>query len=144
VSAKDKASGKEQAIEIKASSGLTETEVEQMIKEAESHAEEDHKQRQLIDARNQADQLVHLAEKSITEAGDSDSVKEKQTLQKAIDEVKDAIKGSDKTEIESKSQTLQEASSAFAQAKAQSSTTSSPAADSDDVLDTEFEEVDDK
>jgi molecular chaperone DnaK len=148
VSAKDKASGKEQAIEIKASSGLTEAEVDKMVKDAEAHAEEDRKQRELIDARNQADQLVHLAEKSITEAGNNAPESEKQTLQKAIDEAKDAIKGSDKAEIESKSQSLQEASSAFMQATAQSSTASpsqpSEDAGDDDVVDAEFEEVDDK
>jgi molecular chaperone DnaK len=147
VSAKDKASGKEQAIEIKASSGLSEAEVDQMIKDAESHAEEDHKQRELIDTRNQADQLVHLAEKSITEAGDNAPENDKQILQKAIDEAKDAIKGNDKAEIESKAQALQEASSAFMQATAQSSTASSsqPSDDADDdVVDAEFEEVDDK
>ncbi len=149
VSAKDKASGKEQAIEIKASSGLSEAEVEKMIKDAESHAEDDRKQRELIDARNQADQLVHLAEKSITEAGDSAPASEKEKLQNAIDSAKDAIKGSDKAEIESKSQALQEASSAFMQATAQTSTESSQAStdaadDDDDVVDAEFEEVDDK
>jgi len=150
VSAKDKASGKEQAIEIKASSGLSEAEVEQMIKDAEAHAEDDKKQRALIDARNQADQLIHLAEKSIEEAGESAPENEKQTLQSAIDAAKEAIKGNDKSEIESKSQALQEASSAFMQAIAQASTASgssgqtSNKGDDDDVVDAEFEEVDDK
>ncbi len=148
VSAKDKASGKEQAIEIKASSGLSEAEVEQMVKDAEAHAEDDRKQRELIDARNQADQLVHLAEKSIEEAGDSAPTTEKDKLQSAIDTAKDAIKGNDKVAIESTSQALQEASSAFMQATAQASTAqpseqASANAD-DDVVDAEFEEVDDK
>ena len=149
VSAKDKASGKEQAIEIKASSGLSDAEVEQMIKDAEANAEDDRKQRELIDVRNQADQLLHLAEKSIKEAGESAPDNEKQTLQSAIDATKEAIKGNDKADIESKLQALQEASSAFMQATAQASTASSSSAeasknDDDDVVDAEFEEVDDK
>jgi len=149
VSAKDKASGKEQAIEIKASSGLSEEEVEQMIKDAESHAEDDRKQRELIETRNQADQLVHLAQKSIDEAGESSPTAEKDTLQNAIDDVKEAIKGNDKADIEAKSQVLQEASSAFTQANAQAPTASSAEqsssdTDNDDVVDAEFEEVDDK
>jgi molecular chaperone DnaK len=149
VSAKDKASGKEQAIEIKASSGLSEAEVEQMVKDAEAHAEDDRKQRELIDARNQADQLVHLAEKSIEEAGDSAPATEKDKLQRAIDTAKEAIKGSDKVAIESSSQALQEASSSFMQATAQASTAqpseqTSADANDDDVVDAEFKEVDEK
>ncbi len=150
VSAKDKASGKEQAIEIKASSGLSDAEVDQMIKDAEAHADDDRKQRELIDARNQADQLVHLAGKSIEEAGDSAPENDKQTLQSAIDAAKEAIKGNDKAEIESKSQALQDASTAFVQATAKASTgdtSSAQASDDagdDDVVDAEFEEVDDK
>jgi molecular chaperone DnaK len=151
VSAKDKASGKEQAIEIKASGGLSEAEVEKMVKDAEAHAEEDHKQRELIDARNQADQIVHLAQKSLKDAGETAPESEKQKLQTAIDDAKEAIKGNDKANIESKSQALQEASSAFMQATAQASTASSgssatdaPDSDDDDVVDAEFEEVDDK
>ncbi len=148
VSAKDKASGKEQAIEIKASSGLSDAEVEQMVKDAEAHAEDDKKQRALIDARNQADQLVHLAGKSIEEAGESAPENDKQTLQSAIDATKEAIKGNDKAELESKSQALQEASSVFMQATAQASTASSSSEQTsnndDDVVDAEFEEVDNK
>ncbi len=151
VSAKDKASGKEQAIEIKASGGLTEAEVEKMVQDAQAHAEEDRKQRELIDARNQADQVVHLAEKSLKDAGDTAPEGEKQKLQTAIDAAKEAIKGNDKADIESKTQALQEASSAFMQATAQSSTASSGSSsndatgsDDDDVVDAEFEEVDDK
>ena len=148
VSAKDKASGKEHAIEIKASSGLSDAEVEQMIKDAEAHAEDDRKQRELIDARNQTDQLVHLAEKSITEAGDDAPADEKEKLQTAIDAAKEAIKGNDKAEIDSKAQALQDASSAFMQATAKSSTASKESDEAtkdtgdDDVVDAEFEEVD--
>ncbi len=150
VSAKDKVTGKEQAIEIKASSGLSEDEVEQMVRDAELHAEEDRKQRELIDARNQADQLVHLAEKSLKEAGDNAPDTEKQALQSAIEAAKEAIKANDKSAIDSKAQALQEASSAFMQATASASAASAqqqaeqPAAhnnDEDDVVDAEFEEV---
>lgn len=142
VSAKDKASGKEQAIEIKASSGLSDAEVDKMVKDAEAHAEDDRKQRELIDARNQADQMVHLAEKSLNEAGDNAPEDEKQKLQRAIDDTKGAIKGNDKSAIESSSQALQQASSAFMQATAQASSPQ-PTADAgdDDVVDAEFEEV---
>ena len=148
VSAKDKASGREQAIEIKASSGLSDAEVEQMVKDAEAHAEEDRKQRELIDARNQADQLVHLAEKSMKDA-DNAPESDKSALQKAIDEAKEAIKGSDKAEIDAKSQRLQEASSAFmqattAQASANSASQAPEDSDDNDVVDAEFEEVNDK
>ena len=146
VSAKDKATGKEQAIEIKASSGLSDAEVEQMVKDAEAHAEEDRKQREIIDARNQADQLIHLAEKSISDAGENAQEAEKKALQSAIDEAKEAIKGNDKAVIEAKSQALQTASSNFMQAQAgaqQSANTSeAPSSADDDVVDAEFEEVD--
>lgn len=149
VSAKDKATGREQAIEIKASSGLSEEEIQKMVKDAEAHAEDDRKQRELIDARNQADQLVHTAEKSLKEtenASDSD----KQALQAAIDSAKDAIKGNDKAAIDSASQTLQEAVAAFMQATAAqpgadtaaSASQTSSNKDDDNVVDAEFEEVD--
>ena len=146
VSAKDKVSGREQAIEIKASSGLSEAEIEKMVKDAESHAEEDRKQRELIDARNQADQMVHLAEKSLKDAGDTAADAEKQKLQTAIDAVKDAIKGNDKAAIDSKTQSLQEASTVFMQATAATASASANQAtndssDDDDVVDAEFEEV---
>ena len=145
VSAKDKVSGREQAIEIKASSGLSEAEIEKMVKDAESHAEEDRKQRELIDARNQADQMVHLAEKSLKDAGDTAADAEKQKLQTAIDAVKDAIKGNDKAAIDSKTQSLQQASTAFMQATAATASASANQArknsSDDDVVDAEFEEV---
>ncbi len=145
VLAKDKVSGREQAIEIKASSGLSEAEIEKMVKDAENHAEEDRKQRELIDARNQADQMMHLAEKSLKEAGDTAADAEKQKLQTAINAVKDAIKGNDKAIIDSKTQSLQEASSAFMQATASTASASAnqttKGRNDDDVVDAEFEEV---
>ena len=150
VSAKDKASGKEQAIEIKASSGLSEAEIEKMIKDAEAHAEDDRKQRELIDARNQADQVVHLAEKSIKDAENAPE-DEKSKLQAVIDELVEAVKGDDKSLIGSVTQKLQDAVQAFMQAIApkasdagQQAQSSSDGGDDDDVVDAEFEEVDDK
>jgi len=150
VSAKDKASGKEQAIEIKASSGLSEAEIEKMIKDAEAHADDDRKQRELIDARNQADQVVHLAEKSLKDA-DNAPEGEKSKLQAVIDELIEAVKGEDKSLISSVTQKLQDAVQAFMQAIApkasdagQQAQSSSNGGDDDDVVDAEFEEVDDK
>ncbi len=145
VSAKDKATGKEQAIEIKASSGLSEAEVEQMVKDAEQHAEEDRKQRELIDLRNQADQMVHLAEKSLKDASNQTTDADRKSLQTAIDACKGVIKNGSKAELESKIEALQQASSAFMQANAQASTASSSQSQTgkkdDDVVDAEFEEV---
>ena len=145
VSAKDKATGKEQAIEIKASSGLSEAEVEQMVKDAEQHAEEDRKQRELIDLRNQADQMVHLAEKSLKDASNQTTDADRKSLQTAIDACKGVIKNGSKAELESKIEALQQASSAFMQANAQASTASSDQRQTskkdDDVIDAEFEEV---
>ncbi len=154
VSAKDKATGKEQSIVIKASSGLSDDEVEQMVKDAEAHAEEDKKMRELIDARNQADNLAHSAEKSLKDLGDKVPDDEKQKVSALIDEVKEAVKGDDKALIESKSQALAEATGALAQmaaAAASGAAAEEPAdataatneANDDDVVDAEFEEVDD-
>jgi molecular chaperone DnaK len=144
VSAKDKASGKEQVIEIKASSGLSEDEIQRMIKDAELHADEDHRKRQLVEARNQADQLIHLTEKSLQDMGDQAADADKQKVQALIDELKTAITGEDKSEIERRQQALQEAATAMQRASAEQETQHSAAdqqAAKDDVVDAEFEEV---
>ncbi|PID45748.1 MAG: molecular chaperone DnaK [Proteobacteria bacterium] len=148
VSAKDKATGKEQSIQIQASSGLSDDEIEQMVKDAEAHAEEDKKLRELVDARNSADSMVHATEKSLKEFGDKVDGAEVAKVQALVDEVKEAIKGDDKDLIESKAQALMEASGALAQAQAQAG--AAPGGDQaqqkpvdDDVVDAEFEEVDD-
>jgi molecular chaperone DnaK len=144
VSAKDKASGKEQVIEIKASSGLSEDEIQRMIKDAELHADEDHRKRQLVEARNQADQLIHLTEKSLQDMGDQAADADKQKVQALIDELKTAITGEDKSEIERRQQALQEAATAMQRASAEQETQHSAAdqqAANDDVVDAEFEEV---
>jgi molecular chaperone DnaK len=144
VSAKDKASGKEQVIEIKASSGLSEDEIQRMIKDAELHADEDHRKRQLVEARNQADQLIHLTEKSLQDMGDQAADADKQKVQALIDELKTAIIGEEKSEIERRQQALQEAATAMQRAAAEQETQHSAAdqqAANDDVVDAEFEEV---
>ncbi|MFT0211651.1 molecular chaperone DnaK [Pseudomonas sp. F1_0610] len=151
VSAKDKATNKEQSIVIKANSGLSDEEVDQMIRDAEANAEEDRKFEELAAARNQGDQLVHATRKMITEAGDKATDEEKAKIEEAVKALEDAVKGDDKAEIEAKVQALSEASAPLAQkmyAEAQpqeggEQAQGSKAAD-DDVVDAEFEEVKDK
>jgi molecular chaperone DnaK len=156
VSAKDKATGKEQSIVIKASSGLSDDEVEQMIKDAEAHAGEDKKLRELVDARNAADSMIHATEKSIKDLGDKVDAGEKATAEAAIAELKEAVKGDDKELIEAKTTALTETASkiaekAYAQqaeaAGAESAGTGEAGgakADSgEEVVDAEFEEVKD-
>ena len=146
VSAKDKATGKEQSIQIKASSGLSDEEVEAMVKDAEAHAEEDKIARELVDARNQADGLVHATEKSLVEYGDKVEEAEKTKITELVAAVKTAVEGDDKELIEKTSAELMEASGQLAQAAAGAAEGEAPetedvAAD-DDVVDAEFEEVD--
>ncbi len=153
VSAKDKATGKEQSIIIKASSGLSDEEIDQMIKDAEANAADDKKFEELATARNQADGLVHSTRKTLEEAGDKATEEEKAAINKAIEEVETAVKGDDKSEIEAKCKVLSEAAANLAQkmyaeaqqqddtdAKAEAKT-DSPAAE--DAVDAEFEEVKD-
>ncbi len=148
VSAKDKNTGKEQSIVIKASSGLSEEEVEKMIKDAEAHADEDRKFHELVAARNTADALIHSTRKSISDLGDKLEAEEKAKIEAAITELEEAIKGEDKAEIEAKTTALTEASAKLAEkAYAENAATdTAPEGDSkaaDDVVDAEFEEVDD-
>ncbi|AGA34788.1 Chaperone protein DnaK [Thioalkalivibrio nitratireducens DSM 14787] len=152
VSAKDKATGKENRIVIKASSGLSDEEVEKMVKDAEAHAEEDKRFHALVAARNQADALVHSAEKSLKDLADQVEADEKVTIEAAIGEVRTAMKGDDVDAIEAATQKLAEASGKLAEkAYAKTSGGETGSADagegsgsSDDVVDAEFEEVDDK
>ena len=149
VSAKDKATGKEQSIVIKASSGLSDEEVEQMVQDAEAHAEEDRLFQELVTARNTGDGLVHSTEKSITDLGDKLDADEKVKIEAAVEELKEALKGENKTEIEAKTTALAEASSKLAEqayaenAEAGEAPQDAPKADADDVVDAEFEEVND-
>ncbi|HPE59604.1 MAG TPA: molecular chaperone DnaK [Thiolinea sp.] len=159
VSAKDKATGKQQSIVIKASSGLSDGEIERMVKDAEAHAEEDKKQRELVEARNQADSLVHATEKSLRDYGDKVEAADRANLENLLGEVRDALKGDNKAVIERKSEALAEASGKLMQkmagAEAGAEGTAGPAGGSaggkqsagggdDDIVDAEFEEVDDK
>jgi molecular chaperone DnaK len=115
VSAKDKATGREQKIEIKASSGLSDTEINRMVKDAEEHAAEDKKFHELVTARNAADQMIHATEKSLKDLGEKVSANDKQRAEQAIEALRIAVKGSDKADIEAKTQTLVEISSHIAQ-----------------------------
>ena len=149
VSAKDKATGKSQTIVIKASSGLSEDEIEKMVADAESHAEEDRKFRELVDVRNQADGLIHAAEKTLADLGEKATSEERHAVETAIADLKQALEGDDKAAIETKTAALTEASGGLAQklyaeqAAADSEESGSEStAGSDDVVDAEFEEVD--
>ena len=147
VSAKDKATGKEQKIVIKASSGLSDDEIEAMVSDAEAHAEEDEKFRELVDVRNQADALVHASEKSLEDLGEKVDASERGQVESAIGDLKDALKADDKDAIESKTKALGEASAGLAQKayeQAQAADSGGPEAGAadDGVVDAEFEEVD--
>ncbi len=156
VSAKDKATGKEQSIVIKASSGLSDEEVEKMVADAEANAEADKKFEELITARNQGDAIVHATKKTLEEAGDKATDEERTAIEAAITDLEAALKTDDKADIEAKTQALTEASSGLAQkmyaeqaaagagpeAQAQPGGAESSSAD-DNVVDAEFEEVKD-
>ena len=154
VTAKDKNTGKEQKITIKASSGLSDDEVEQMVRDAEANADEDAKFEELVQARNQADGMVHATRKQVEEAGEDLPSEDKEKIEAALSELEVAIKGDSKEEIDAKTQAVIEASAKLmeiAQAKAQAQSGApegeAPEADSaaggDDVVDAEFEEVKD-
>jgi molecular chaperone DnaK len=160
VSAKDKATGKEQSIVIKASSGLSDDEVDRMIKDAESHAAEDKKFQELVTARNTADSLIHATRKSMEEMGDQLEADEKSSIEKAIADLEEAMKGDDNDDIEAKTKALTDASGKmaermYAQQGAEGAAGGPTAEDvtggadtntgapggGDDVVDAEFEEV---
>ena len=156
VSAKDKATGKEQSIIIKASSGLDDAEIDRMVKDAEAHAEEDKKFHEMVDTRNQAENLIHATKKSMDELGDKLEADEKTSIEAAITDLEEALKGDDKDTIEAKTKVLSEASGKmaerlYAQQGAPGAEGTAPGADAgqqenkadDDVVDAEFEEVDD-
>ena len=152
VSAKDKATGKEQSIVIKASSGLNDDEIEKMVRDAEANAEEDRKFEELVQARNQGDAMVHAVRKTLKDAGDKVSDSEKESIEASIKELEEALTGSDKDDIEAKTQKLTEVSSELAQkmyadqaeqAQQAGGEESAQAQSSDDAVDAEFEEVKD-
>ena len=154
VSAKDKATNKEQSITIQASSGLSEEEIEKMVQDAESNAEEDQKFEELVQARNAADTLIHGCKKTLDESAEKVETSEKENIEKAILDLEEALKGEDKDEIEEKTKSLADASSSLAQRlyaeqqqDAQANTTTQDGSNPDDsnsseeVVDADFEEV---
>ena len=153
VNAKDKATNKEQSIVIKASSGLSDEEIEKMVQDAEEHAEEDRLFNELVSARNQADGMIHGLEKSMKDLGDKVTDEERSTVEEAIKELRETLEGDDKAAIEEKTQKLSEASASimekvYADASAEAGQEQpeggeAKAEDAEDVVDAEFEEVDD-
>jgi len=150
VSAKDKATGKEQNIIIKASSGLSDEEIEQMVKDAEAHAADDKKFRELVETRNQADALLHATEKTLSDLGDKVTSEERGKIESATADLKEALKSDDKSVIETKAQALAEASAGLAQrvyaeqaeqAAAEGGAETAGEKTDEDVVDAEFEEV---
>jgi molecular chaperone DnaK len=160
VSAKDKATGKEQKIIIKASSGISEEEIKRMVRDAEAHAEEDKRFRELVDARNKADALVHSVEKTLKDLGDKVDGAERGRIESAMSDVRSALKSDDKAAIEKKTEQLSQAASSLAQKayanadggagapgagpSAEAGASAGSAGKKDDVVDAEFEEVKDK
>src|SRR5438128_7221901 len=159
VSAKDKATGREQKIVIKASSGLTEDEIKRMVRDAEAHAADDKRFRELVETRNKADGLIHAVEKSLQGLGDKVDAAERAKVESAVSDLRTALKGDDRNVIEKKAEALAQASSAIAQraqaaeaaatadgagAEAAGAQNGGASAAREDVVDAEFEEVKDK
>ena len=155
VSAKDKGSGKEQKIIIRASSGLSEDEIKRMVTDAEAHAADDKKFRELVETRNKADGLVHSAEKALKELGEKVSIEDRSKVESAISDLRTALKGEDREAIDKKAEALAMASAGIAQQAASAEAAASAgggaqpeaggaAPGRDDVVDAEFEEVKDK
>lgn len=150
VSAKDKATGKQQSIVIKASSGLSDAEIQQMVRDAEANADADKKFEEIVVARNMADGLAHATRKTLAEAGDKATAEEKEAIEAALKEVDEAVKTDDKERIDSAAQKLSEVSGGLAQKMYADAAAQQQAGDAgqqgggDDVVDAEFEEVKDK
>ncbi|WP_298254936.1 molecular chaperone DnaK [Bradyrhizobium sp.] len=145
VSAKDKATGKEQQIRIQASGGLSEADIDKMVKDAEANAAEDKKRREAVDAKNHADALVHSTEKALAEHGSKVADTERRAIEDAVGDLKEALKGDDAEAIKAKSNTLAQASMKLGEAmyKQQAESDAAKDAAKDDVVDAEFTEVDD-
>ena len=156
VSAKDKATGKEQQIRIQASGGLSDEDIDKMVKEAEANADSDKQRRAMVEARNQAESLVHSTEKNIEEYGDKVDAADKEAIEKDLADLKEAMEGDSVEDIEAKTQTLMQSSMKLGEAiyKAQQDETAAEgegpdnpegtATAEDGVVDAEFEEVDDR
>jgi molecular chaperone DnaK len=153
VSAKDKGTGKEHQIRIQASGGLSDADIEKMVKDAEANAEADKKRRELVEARNQAEALVHSSEKSLKEYGEKVSEADRTAISDAIAALRTATEGDDVEEINAKTQALAEASMKLGQAMYEASQAEAAQADAkadmakesgEDVVDADFEELDDE
>ncbi len=150
VAAKDKATGKEQTIRIEASGGLTDEDIEKMVQEAESHAEEDKKRRETVEAKNQAEALVHQTTSQLAEHGDKVGDEDKAAIETALEDLKSSLEGEDAADISAKAQALAQAAMKLGEAiysaeqgDAEADAQAAEAAGDDDVVDAEFEEVDD-
>jgi len=152
VSAKDKGTGKEQQIRIQASGGLSEADIDQMVKDAEAHADEDKKRRALIEAKNHGEALVHSTEKTLTDYGDKVSAADKSAIEAAVAELKTAMEGEDVSDIEAKTNALAQASMKLGEAMYQANQAGGEGAEAggaeagasnEDVVDADFEEVSD-
>jgi molecular chaperone DnaK len=148
VTAKDKATSKEQQIRIQASGGLSEADIEKMVKDAESHAAEDKKRRELVEAKNQGESLIHATEKSVKEYGDKISEADKQGIETAIDALRQALGGEDAETIKARTTDLMQASMKLGEAMYQASQAAGEGGETagdqkkDDVIDADFQEVD--
>ena len=145
VHAKDKATNKEQQIRIQASGGLSDSEIDKMVKEAEANAADDKKRKELVEAKNHAEALIHATNKSMSELGDKVSAADKSTVEAAIADLKSVMDGSDAEAIKSKSNALAQASMKLGEAlyKQQAEADAKRDAAKDDIVDAEFTEVDD-
>ena len=155
VSAKDKGTGKEQKIQIQASGGLSDEEIEKMVKDAETNKEADKKKRESVDVRNQADTLIHSTEKNLKEHGSKISDAEKKSIEDASNDLKESLKGENTDDIKKKTETLVQASMKLGEAIYKSQQSTKPSSDKDDgkdekgkkddnVVDADFEEVKDE
>jgi molecular chaperone DnaK len=156
VSAKDKATGKEQQIRIEASGGLSDDDIERMVKDAEANAESDRKRREMVEAKNQGESLIHTTERTLAEAGDKISGADKSAIEEAVAALKTAIEGDDLEDIRAKTETMAQASMKLGEALYKSQEEADSGADAggsgagagssagdDQVVDADFEEVDD-
>ena len=145
VHARDKGTGKEQQIRIQASGGLSEADIQKMVKDAEANAAEDKKRREAVDAKNHADSLVHSTEKALAEHGSKVEESERRAIEDAVSDLKEALKGDDAESIKAKTNTLAQASMKLGEAmyKQQAESDAAKDAAKDDVVDAEFTEVDD-
>jgi molecular chaperone DnaK len=156
VQAKDKGTGKEQQIRIQASGGLSEADIQRMVKDAETHASEDKKRRAFVEAKNQAEALVHQTEKSLKDYGDKVQAADRTAIENALSDLKEALKGEDATDIQAKAQSLAQVSMKLGEAMYQAQQGGQSGGDAsggdagasgekkEDVVDAEFTEVDDK